>query len=52
MSSQFRVWPDDTVQEVDGSEPYSHMSDDFATVTAEDEEDALRKYYQKGKDDA
>lgn len=37
---EYRVWPDGTVQEA-SEEPYTHMSDDYATVWAVDEEDAL-----------
>jgi len=38
---QFRVWPDGTVQAVEDGEPYSHMSDDFQTVFALCEDDAV-----------
>lgn len=37
----YRVWPDGTVQEVDEADAYSHKSDDFITIEALDEEDAL-----------
>lgn len=36
----FRIWPDGTVQHVD--EPaHTHMSDDYAFVWAQNEDDAL-----------
>lgn len=38
--SQFRVWPDGTVQAVDDGEPHSWMSDDFLLAWAETEGDA------------
>lgn len=38
----YRVWPDGTVQEVDDGEPYSHMSDDFKVVLAEDGTEAAK----------
>lgn len=37
----YRVWPDGTVQEVDEADAYSYKSDDFVTIEAFDEEDAL-----------
>ena len=41
---QFRVWPDGTVQGVEeGEEPYAWMSDDYATVWAYDEDEAMSK---------
>lgn len=40
---RYRVWPDGTVQEAEGTEPYSWLSDDYAVVHAEDEEAALRR---------
>lgn len=40
----FRVWPDGTVQAVADGWPYSHMSDDFLTVSATDEDGALQAY--------
>ena len=39
---EYRVWPDGTVQEA-SEPPYEWMSDDYATVWATDEEDALAK---------
>lgn len=39
----FRVWPDGTVQEAAGGQPYSWMSDDFMVVQAEDESAALEE---------
>lgn len=39
---EYRVWPDGTVQEA-SIEPYPWMSDDYTTVWAADEEDALAK---------
>lgn len=42
--AQYRVWPDGTVQcPEDGEYPYSWMSDDYLTVWAYDEQDALNK---------
>ena len=38
---QFRVWPDGTVQCVEDGGPHSHMSDDFATVFAYTEDEAV-----------
>lgn len=38
---QWRVWPDGTVQAVEDGPPHSHMSDDYQTVFALCEEDAL-----------
>lgn len=38
----FRVWPDGTVQEWD-EVPYSHMSDDFIKVWAENADEAQKK---------
>lgn len=41
---QFRVWPDGTIQCVeDGDQPYPWMSDDYTTVWAQHEEEALAK---------
>jgi len=37
----WRVWPDGTVQ-LDGDPDYPWMSDDYSTVYADDEEDAVR----------
>lgn len=37
---KFRVWPDDTVQELP-AEPYSWMSDDYREVHARDEVHAI-----------
>ncbi len=37
----YRVWPDGTTQEAEEGPPYSHKSDDFITIEAFDEEDAL-----------
>lgn len=42
---RYRVWPDGTVQEI-AEAPYSWMSDDYETVDAVDEEDAIRKVIQ------
>lgn len=39
----YRVWPDGTVQEIYWT-PYHWMSDDYAIIEAESEEDALNKY--------
>lgn len=39
---QFRVWPDGTVQAVEDGPPHSHMSDDFQTVFALCEDDAVK----------
>ncbi len=36
----YRVWPDGTVQPVSEGPAYSHMSDDYRTVLASNEEDA------------
>ncbi|WP_287278687.1 hypothetical protein [Ralstonia sp.] len=41
--SQYRVWPDGTVQAVEDGESYPWMSDDFAVVWASDEIDAEAK---------
>jgi len=38
---QFRVWPDGTVQCVEDGPPHSHLSDDYQTVLAMDEDEAL-----------
>lgn len=38
--TQFRVWPDGTVQAVEDGEPYSHMSDDYFVVWAYNEDEA------------
>lgn len=38
---QFRVWPDGTVQACEEGPPPSHMSDDFQTVFALCEDDAV-----------
>ena len=42
---QFRVWPDGTVQYVDEGYPwpYSYMSDDYSTVWAYNEAEAINK---------
>lgn len=40
--TEYRVWPDGTVQEA-SEEPYRFMSDDYTTVWATDEADALAK---------
>ena len=33
--NKFRIWPDNTIQYVEGGEPpFSHMSDDFVTIMA------------------
>lgn len=33
--NKFRIWPDNTIQYVEGDEPpFSHMSDDFVTIMA------------------
>lgn len=41
---QFRVWPDGTVQCVEpDEEPYPWMSDDYTTVWAYNEDEALAK---------
>ena len=33
--NKFRIWPDSTIQYVEGDEPpFSHMSDDFVTIMA------------------
>ena len=37
----YRVWPDGTVQAKEDSPAYSHMSDDYLVVYADDEDDAL-----------
>ncbi len=44
---QFRVWPDGTVQAVEDGPAYAHMSDDYTTVWAADEEEALAKQTHK-----
>ena len=44
--TQFRVWPDGTVQCVEDGEPYAHMSDDFALIWALYEGQALRTYHR------
>lgn len=44
----YRVWPDYTVQLVADGRPYEWMSDDFVTLWATDEEDAIRRYNQYG----
>ena len=36
-----RVWPDGTVQSSEDGAPYSWMSDDFMTIHAADEDEAL-----------
>lgn len=38
--TEFRVWPDGTVQAVEDGEPYSWMSDDFMLVWAYSEDEA------------
>lgn len=38
--SNYRVWPDGTVQAKEDGEPYSWMSDDFMEVHAMDEDEA------------
>lgn len=41
---QYRVWPDGTIQCVeDGEAPYAWMSDDYSTVWATNEDEALAK---------
>jgi len=40
--TEYRVWPDGTVQET-SEPPYTWMSDDYSTVWAIDEGDALAK---------
>lgn len=47
--TEYRVWPDGTVQEA-SEEPYRWMSDDYTTVWAEDEADALNKTAGIGKE--
>lgn len=33
--NKFRIWPDNTIQYVEGDEPpFSHMGDDFVTIMA------------------
>ena len=41
--SEYRVWPDYTVQE-SCCRPYSWMSDDFTYIDADSEEEAVRIY--------
>ena len=41
--TEFRVWPDGTVQAVEDGEPYSWMSDDFMRVWAYTEDEAVAK---------
>ena len=38
----YRVWPDGTVQAKEDGPAYSHMSDDYLVVQAEDDDDALQ----------
>lgn len=45
--TQYRVWPDGTVQEA-ADKPYPWMSDDYTTLWAEDETDALAKARRNG----
>ncbi len=39
--SNYRVWPDGTVQATEDGEPYSWMSDDFMVIRAAGEDEAL-----------
>lgn len=41
--SDYRVWPDGTVQATEDGEPYSWMSDDFAVIRAGSPEEADRR---------
>ena len=41
--SEFRVWPDGTVQAVEDGPPHEWMSDDFMRVWAYNEDEALAK---------
>lgn len=45
---KFRVWPNGTTQAVEDGEPYSWMSDDFAIIEADDEDQALAKATAEG----
>ena len=39
---KFRIWPDETIQRVEGDEPpFGYMSDDFVTILARTEEHAF-----------
>ena len=39
---KFRIWPDETIQHVEGDEPpFGYMSDDFVTIMAWTEEHAF-----------
>ena len=42
-AEDFRVWPDGTVQAVSEGEPHAWMSDDYETVSATSEEEALER---------
>ena len=39
--SEFRVWPDGTVQDIEDGDPYDWMSDDYVLVFAATPEEAL-----------
>lgn len=38
---EYRVWPDGTVQLAEDGEPHRWMSDDYSTVLAHSEEEAI-----------
>ncbi len=48
MSAAYRVWADGTVQAVEDGQAYNWMSDDYAIVGAESEEEAVEKYFAEG----